>query len=185
MYSFSRARFDRSKIRHTYSLEADWLVFLTYYWKSVERQNELAMAGMVAEDAAGTGLAEASNATEASYNASFSDEDLPWNEQLMSWWSVRFAGLYYYCLGAFIVSYLFFFGIGGYLHVSDFPKKKGKVWHPLSSELGREVQAEQTLRCVRLTTGQSWRGNSWQENVNSREYEGGTVPHTSRIHWDG
>lgn len=80
---------------------ADWLLFLAYYWKSQE------------------GPVEAENVTAKHEDVSAERADLAWNDIIMNFLSVRFAGLYpYYLVPAFFVSYLFFFGIGGFLHVS-------------------------------------------------------------------
>ena len=47
------------------------------------------------------------------------NEDLAWNEAIMRFCSKYFHNLYPdFVVPAFVVSYLFFFGIGGYLHVS-------------------------------------------------------------------
>jgi len=46
-------------------------------------------------------------------------DDAAWNERVMAWAEVRFANLYPdYVIPATAVSYVFFFGIGGFLHVS-------------------------------------------------------------------
>ena len=45
-------------------------------------------------------------------------QDLAWNENLKNFVDLRFANLLDYCIPATIISYLMFFGIGGYLHVS-------------------------------------------------------------------
>lgn len=51
-------------------------------------------------------------------NESMHHEDLAWNDNVRNFFEVRFANLMDYCVPAFIVSYFFFFAIGGYLHVS-------------------------------------------------------------------
>ena len=45
------------------------------------------------------------------------ETDLPWNEQIINFCETRFAGFFEIGIPAFLVSYLFFFGIGGFLHV--------------------------------------------------------------------
>jgi hypothetical protein len=47
-------------------------------------------------------------------------QDLAWNENLKNFVDLRFANLLDYCIPATIISYLMFFGIGGYLHVSTY-----------------------------------------------------------------
>ena len=47
-------------------------------------------------------------------------EDLLWNQLVVEFLELRFAGFTSIALPAFIVSYIFFFGIGGFLHVSAF-----------------------------------------------------------------
>ena len=46
--------------------------------------------------------------------------DLPWNEQILSFCETRFDGFFEIGIPAFLVSYIFFFGIGGFLHVSSY-----------------------------------------------------------------
>ena len=43
---------------------------------------------------------------------------LAWNEQVLSFFEQRFEGFLEIAVPAFAVSYIFFFGIGGFLHVS-------------------------------------------------------------------
>ena len=50
-------------------------------------------------------------------NESLHQQDLAWNENLKNFIELRFANLMDVLIPAFIISYLFFFGIGGYLHV--------------------------------------------------------------------
>ena len=50
-------------------------------------------------------------------NEDFSGQ-LPWNEQILAFCEMRFKGFTEIAIPAFIVSYIFFFGIGGFLHVS-------------------------------------------------------------------
>ena len=47
-------------------------------------------------------------------------EDLLWNQLVVEFLELRFAGFTSIALPAFIVSYIFFFGIGGFLHVSAY-----------------------------------------------------------------
>ena len=47
-------------------------------------------------------------------------EDLLWNQVVVEFLELRFAGFTSIALPAFIVSYIFFFGIGGFLHVSAY-----------------------------------------------------------------
>jgi len=73
------------------TMRGDWLLFLSHYWRS---QNDL-----------------------------LDDLNLPTttknNTELADWLQERFKGFWpTYVLAATAVSYLFFFGIGGYLHVS-------------------------------------------------------------------
>ena len=46
------------------------------------------------------------------------NEELPWNEKILEFCETRFEGFTEIAIPAFAVSYLFFFGIGGFLHVS-------------------------------------------------------------------
>ena len=46
--------------------------------------------------------------------------ELPWNEQILAFIEMRFKGFTSIAIPAFAVSYIFFFGIGGFLHVSNF-----------------------------------------------------------------
>ena len=60
------------------------------------------------------------------------NEDLAWNEAIMRFCSKYFHNLYPdFVVPAFVVSYLFFFGIGGYLHVSQIIKECSNILHHL------------------------------------------------------
>eukprot|EP00095_Tigriopus_kingsejongensis_P003903 maker-scaffold1846_size26495-snap-gene-0.4 protein:Tk03903 transcript:maker-scaffold1846_size26495-snap-gene-0.4-mRNA-1 annotation:"c-5 sterol desaturase erg31-like" len=77
---------------------ADWIIFLTCFWKSLEqdsRQNVL-VHGMTSQDDL-NGLSDGTILTQ-------------------SYLSRRFANLGSFMVPSFIVSYLFYFGIGGFLH---------------------------------------------------------------------
>ncbi len=78
---------------------ADWLLFLAYYRKSstvTDYDDEVVREDLTVDDS-----------THA------------WNDRILAFLKLRFANLYPdYVVPAFIVSYLFFFGIGGFLHVS-------------------------------------------------------------------
>ena len=59
--------------------------------------------------------------------------EMAWNQQIISFVETRFHGFWSIALPATIISYIFFFGIGGFLHVShafcSFSKIKNKGFH--------------------------------------------------------
>ena len=91
-------------------LTADWLLFWVYYQKSQEKLAESTNDSTIGNQ----------NLSEPDMfgNESIHQQDLAWNVNLKNFVELRFANLMDYCIPAFIISYLFFFGIGGYLHVS-------------------------------------------------------------------
>ena len=84
---------------------ADWLVFWAYYQKSQEH-----FSGNESKIDESTAF--------GNETSSMHPENLAWNDQVRNFFELRFANLMDYCIPAFVVSYLFFFAIGGYLHVS-------------------------------------------------------------------
>lgn len=96
-------------------LTADWLLFWVYYQKSQEKLAEST------NDSTIIGSHQNLSEPDMFGNESIHQQDLAWNVNLKNFVELRFANLMDYCIPAFIISYLFFFGIGGYLHVS---KKK-------------------------------------------------------------
>ena len=54
-------------------------------------------------------------------------EDQPWNQLVVEFLELRFAGFTSIAVPAFIVSYIFFFGIGGFLHVSAYKITKKSI----------------------------------------------------------
>jgi len=85
-----------------FQILADWLLFYVYYKKSV---SETILPDIEKQ--------------EATFNANGTTQGA-WNDQVKTFFEVRFANLMDYCIPAFCVSYLFFFAIGGYLHVTLF-----------------------------------------------------------------
>ena len=83
------------------SILADWLLFMSFYDRSQE---------------------DGSTSVSNNNNNATSDiayEDLAWNERIKHNVALRLGDLYPdYLVPAFVVSYLFYFGIGGFLHVS-------------------------------------------------------------------
>merc|ERR1711976_651622 len=88
------------------TMRADWLIFLVSYQKSQEK-----LAGITNDSTIGNETATAT--TDIFGNESLHQQDLAWNENLKD-----------YCIPAFIISYLFFFGIGGYLHITYYVLRK-------------------------------------------------------------
>lgn len=111
------------------STPGDWVLFLAYYRKYLETQGLVAVTDTFDESlmssAGQVAAANSRNATNASliqgpkessplmYEAG---EDLLWNQLVVEFLELRFAGFTSIALPAFIVSYIFFFGIGGFLH---------------------------------------------------------------------
>ena len=92
-------------------LTADWLLFWVYYQKSQEKLAEST------NDSTIIGSHQNLSEPDMFGNESIHQQDLAWNVNLKNFVELRFANLMDYCIPAFIISYLFFFGIGGYLHV--------------------------------------------------------------------
>ena len=82
------------------------MVFWAYYHKSQEKS--AAAAGNI------TNMTLVNESDESIYH-----QDLAWNDNVRHFCEVRFANLMDFCIPAFTVSYIFFFAIGGYLHVSN------------------------------------------------------------------
>jgi len=99
------------------TMRADWLIFLVSYQKSQEK-----LAGIANDSTIGNETATAT--TDIFGNESLHQQDLAWNENLKNFVELRFANLMDYCIPAFIISYLFFFGIGGYLHITYYVLRK-------------------------------------------------------------
>ena len=87
---------------------ADWLLFWAYYQKSQEKLG----SNKTLEVPGGENLGLFSN------ESTINQQDLAWNDNIRTFFELRFANLLDYCIPAFCVSYFFFFAIGGYLHVS-------------------------------------------------------------------
>merc|ERR1719447_2487107 len=99
------------------TMRADWLIFLVSYQKSQEK-----LAGITNDSTIGNETATAT--TDIFGNESLHQQDLAWNENLKNFVELRFANLMDYCIPAFIISYLFFFGIGVYLHITYYVLRK-------------------------------------------------------------
>jgi len=110
------------------TMRADWLIVLVSYQKSQEKL-------------AGNTIGNESE-VDIFRNESLHQQDLAWNENLKNFVELRFANLMDVLIPAFIISYLFFFGIGGYLHIKyyvlrrDTPEDwKCQPYHWLPKEL--------------------------------------------------
>ena len=93
-------------------LTGDWLMFLAHYWRSQEQS----LTSKTGHDLLSDQLS--SNTTET---------------DLAIWFNKTFAGFWslYFPVAA-SVSYLFFFGVGGYLHVST-------SWNRLYKQIRNDV----------------------------------------------
>ena len=65
-----------------------------------------------------SGAITSNNLTKDGANESIVHHDLPWNDNVRLFIELRFANFMDVCIPAFFVSYIFYFAIGGYLHVS-------------------------------------------------------------------
>ena len=94
-------------------LSADWVLFVAFHDKARTSQNIEAMNN-------GTDGENFSTSTHFESDQSNHVDNLPlaWNEQILSFFEQRFEGFMEIAVPAFAVSYIFFFGIGGFLHVS-------------------------------------------------------------------
>ena len=104
-------------------LAADWLVFWAYYQKSQEKlaANISILNEELAQEFSGAITSSSSNnLTQDGVNDSIVHHDLPWNDNVRLFFELRFANFMDVCIPAFFVSYIFFFAIGGYLHVSKY-----------------------------------------------------------------
>jgi len=101
------------------TMRADWLIFLVSYQKSQEK-----LAGITNDSTIGNETADTT--TDIFGNESLHQQDLAWNENLKNFVELRFANLMDYCIPAFIISYLFFFGIGGYLHIVYYVQRRDR-----------------------------------------------------------
>lgn len=135
------------------TMKGDWVLFLAYYRKYQEKQHG-------AEDLSATGIYDSSllpatfhsqnetNATEGdladmtSSTTTSTSLEPAWNEAIIQYLDARFAGFTAIAIPAFVISYLFFFGIGGFLHFYYYvnQRKNAKDWkcqpdHWLTPEL--------------------------------------------------
>ena len=101
-------------------LAADWLVFWAYYQKSQEKlaANISILNEELAQEFSDAITSSSNNLTQDGVNDSIVHHDLPWNDNVRLFFELRFANFMDVCIPAFLVSYIFFFAIGGYLHVS-------------------------------------------------------------------
>lgn len=112
------------------TMRADWLLMYAFYSKSSEQGSAEDILKSQSQELLGQN--DSLNGTTAG----------SWNDQLSELLAVRFAGLTSFAIPAFTVSYIFFFGIGGFLHVYYYilQRHKAKEWkcqpdHWLSTEL--------------------------------------------------
>jgi len=94
------------------TMRGDWLVFWAYYHKSQEK-SALASGNIT-------------NTTLNESDESIYHQDLAWNDNVRQFFEVRFANLMDFCIPAFTVSYIFFFAIGGYLHITYYVLRRDK-----------------------------------------------------------
>ena len=92
-------------------LSADWVLFLAFHDKARTSKNI---------ESLNNGTDNFSTSTHFESDQSNPRDTLPlaWNEQILSFFEQRFEGFLEIAVPAFAVSYIFFFGIGGFLHVS-------------------------------------------------------------------
>ena len=92
-------------------LSADWVLFLAFHDKARATKNTKSL---------NNGTDNFSTSTHFESDQSNPRDTLPlaWNEQILSFFEQRFEGFLEIAVPAFAVSYIFFFGIGGFLHVS-------------------------------------------------------------------
>merc|ERR1712241_763033 len=99
------------------TMKADWLLFWAYYQKSQEKLS--ANISMLNEDL----TQDVYNGTA---NESITHHDLAWNDNVRLFVELRFANFFDYFIPASIISYIFFFGVGGYLHIAYYVNRRDK-----------------------------------------------------------
>ena len=92
-------------------LSADWVLFLAFHDKARTSKNIESLNN-------GTDNFSTSPHFESDQSNPMDTLPLAWNEQILSFFEQRFEGFLEIAVPAFAVSYIFFFGIGGFLHVS-------------------------------------------------------------------
>jgi len=115
------------------TMRADWLVFWAYYQKSQEKlaANISILNEELAQEFSGAITSSSSNnLTQDGVNDSIVHHDLPWNDNVRLFFELRFANFMDVCIPAFFVSYIFFFAIGGYLHITYYVnlRDQAKEW---------------------------------------------------------
>ena len=92
-------------------LSADWVLFLAFHDKATTSTTI---------ESLNNGTDNFSTSTHFESDQSNPRDTLPlaWNEEILSFFEQRFEGFIEIAVPAFAVSYIFFFGIGGFLHVS-------------------------------------------------------------------
>lgn len=97
---------------------ADWILFMTCFWKSLD------VADLDEVSSSSSILSPTSTNPGASHTmdlvSSSESGNLTWNAEIKEILSMRLVNLQYFMIPSFLVSYLFFFGIGGFLHVSTY-----------------------------------------------------------------
>jgi len=99
------------------SMRADWVLFAAWHNKA----NTLQITDNIGNET------DANNLTAPNLLESDIYGTLPWNEQILAFIDERFEGFIEIAIPAFAVSYIFFFGIGGFLHFFYYVHKKDKA----------------------------------------------------------
>jgi len=102
------------------SMRADWVLFLAFHDKARTSKNI---------ESLNNGTDNFSTSTHFESDQSNPRDTLPlaWNEQILSFFEQRFEGFLEIAVPAFAVSYIFFFGIGGFLHFYYYVNKKDRA----------------------------------------------------------
>ena len=101
---------------YTLRFKADWVLFWAWH-KKAKSMNNLDIENSTTD---ANNFSSPDPLDPENYLNEKAETDLAWNEQIINFCETRFEGFFEIGIPAFLVSYLFFFGIGGFLHVRIF-----------------------------------------------------------------
>jgi len=105
------------------SMRADWVLFWAWH-KKAKSINNLDIENSTTD---GNNYSSPDLLDPENYLNEKADTDLPWNVQILNFCETRFAGFFEIGIPAFLVSYIFFFGIGGFLHFYYYVNQKDRA----------------------------------------------------------
>ncbi|TRY76780.1 hypothetical protein TCAL_14769 [Tigriopus californicus] len=114
------------------TMRADWILFMTCFWKSLDVADLDGVSNPSSPSSSilNTSTNSASQHQRMDLVSSSESGNSTWNAEIKEMLSMRLVNLEYFMIPSFLVSYLFFFGIGGFLHFWYYVKQRenAKEW---------------------------------------------------------